>query len=179
MSYGRPVSRRRLRLLSLGTTFAVAFAIEHTDLVANDVAARVRRELLAVPALRAARLGAQRRDLGEEARLAARELRRIADELDRTGAPFSTAPALTGPRLRIRRGLAAERVGDSDVALRGPTASRMITLDPALARVLAWATGEPEFEVSDAIREHSEIDPELVRGCVRQLVRSGLVEVLA
>lgn len=156
------------------TTFAVAFAIEHTDLVADDVARRVRRELLVVPELRAARLGPQRSGLGDEARAAARELRRIADELEESGEAFSSES--TRKRMRIRYGLAAERLDRCSVALRGPSVERTITLDPSLASILEWAATRSEFEPRDAIRAHAEIDPALVRGCLIQLVRTGLVE---
>lgn len=63
-------------------SFAVAFAIEQVDTIADKIAAGIKQRLQKWPELRATRLGAQNQDIKKEFLLAAKELRRLADQLE-------------------------------------------------------------------------------------------------
>lgn len=157
-----------------GETFAVAFAIEHVDTVAQEVLKRAKRALVGIPRLRAGRLGAQQGELTIERGLAAAALRELADAIE-------TDPSTLRPdraRVRLRSGLSATAESPTQVLLRGGTSSRSLTLDPSLVTLLDWASRREgaAFDSSDVATELPEIPVELGLGCIRQLVHSRLLE---
>ena len=154
-------------------SFAIGFAIEATDSVASQVAARVKQELQRIPELRAARLGPQARALRAEAASVAAELRSLADSLDAGQDPWWT---LAAERVRIRTGLSAKVLSDTSIALSSAKTARTLDLAPTMVRLLGWASTRQDFSLRDLAIELGEIEPVLAAGCVRQLLFSGLME---
>ncbi|GEM_PF-5229476 len=157
-------------------SFAIAFAIEETDTVANHVARKIRTVLQKIPALRAPRLGAQSQSLRRESLTVAEELRRIADMIEAMDTPWWIDSA---DKVRLRQGLSAEVTSDTSITLRGPNAVKAMTLDPMMVHVLGWASRRGDFHVQDIALEQPNIDPHSAEGCVRTLIHIGLMERVA
>jgi hypothetical protein len=151
-------------------SYAIAFAIEHVDTLGGRVTETVHDRLMTIPTLRAARLGAQFRDVRGEATLAAEVLRHIADEID------SGTWRKTEVRFRLKTGLTVESAGGNRVVLRGPNVERTLLLDEVPSKVLVFASGRPTFSAREIGLSMPALDPDTTANCLELLIHRGLVE---
>jgi hypothetical protein len=151
-------------------SYAIAFAIERTDTIASEAMGMVSVALNTKPELRAARLGAQRRNNRGEWHVIADLLRSVADKIEAQACPNEE------PKFRLREGLTAELICSSRVALSSTNVSRTLTLDEVTAPLLAWASGRTPFSFDELAHEHPLFDPDKLEACVRQLLHVGLME---
>jgi hypothetical protein len=151
-------------------SYAIAFAIEHVDTLGGLVLETVRNRLLSVPILRAARLGAQFREVQDEATLASEVLRRIADEID---AGDWRKPEV---RFRLKVGLTVESTGGNRVILRSSNVERTLLLDQIPSKLLVFASGRRTFTARDIGLNLPTLDPETTESCLELLMHRGLVE---
>lgn len=153
-------------------SYAIAFAIERVETLAGRVAEAVRTGLQGIPALRAARLGAQFREVRSEVGIAAEELRRIAAKIE------SPSWFTTEVMFRLKPGLSAELIGINRVVLRGTSVARTLLLDEVPAAILVWASGRNAFSSRDLALSLPYLDPELTNKCIQVLCHRGLMEIV-
>ena len=151
-------------------SYAIAFAIEHTETLGKRIAEEVRLNLQNVPSLRAARLGAQLSDVGEENRLAADVLRRMAAEIE------SRNWVGTEELFRLRDGLSAEPVDATHIILHGGKVARTFSLDEVPVLILGWASARGAFTLRNLAMGLPMIDADLIQPYVRQLLHLGLMQ---
>lgn len=153
-------------------SLAVAFAIEHTDCIADRTAALVQRELRRDPALRAPRLGAQFADTGAERQRAAAALRGLAAALEASNDPWSAGVE----RFRLHPGVSVERVDGTVLCLATTDGARTIDVGPLMAAVLSHAASRRPFTAADVALASGLFDVSALQPCLRTLIASGLLQ---
>lgn len=151
-------------------SYAIAFAIEQTDSLAELIAHEVRIDLQKVIDLRAPRLGAQFLDVNRELGIAATTLRTIANEIEGRTWPHPE------PRFKLRTGLNVETESSTRVRLRGPRAVRLFTLSELQVTLLVWASTKSSFSIGDLASDLPLLDFARVEKYLNHLVNLGLME---
>ena len=156
-------------------SFAVAFAVEHTDSIASHVVERVRATLLKIPEVRAARLAAQSRALQPEFTSVAAQLRRLADVIENYQDGWWLE---NGKKHSIAAGLTIEVTDEKNVVFRGKNSVKAISLDPEMVRILKWVSSRGQFSLREITSDLPSIDPKLAENCIATLTRVGLMETI-
>lgn len=157
------------------TSFAIAFAVEHTDSIASHVVERVRATLQKIPTVRAARLAAQSKSLQPEFASVAAQLRQLAEALENCQAGWWLEDE---KKHSITAGLTIEVVDKTEVILRGQNSVKTIHLDPEMVRILKWIDTRSQFSLREITVELPNIDPQFAENCIATLTRVGLMETI-
>lgn len=157
----------------LTDSYAIAFAIEHTETVATEILNELKRRISGQPGLRAARLGAQWCGLEKEAANAASVLRALADEVDRGTLRFSkdmhrAASLYSGLRIRIE--------GADEVMLIGTTKTKTLKVDEVTLNLLKTAASGLPFTLWDVLEEAPDTCPMLLHAALSRLLDCSILE---
>ncbi len=153
-------------------SFALLFTVARS-LTADRIARDVERRLRAFEALRAS-LMRQRGSSRRAAKCAARELRRLADALERAPERIEERDRR---RLRLRRDLGINVMPSGSVVVRDGAEEHVVSPRPEVVRLLSWMLERrASFDLRDVAVELSAISVAAIRSAVRALVRSGLLE---
>jgi len=156
-------------------SFAVAFAIEDTDCIADRTSALVERELRRDPALRAPRLGAQFADTAAERLRAAAALRKIAAALELGMDPDRGK----SEQFRLHPSVSVEFVDETTIRLESGDGARSVSVEPVMAMVLGHAASRTPFTLSELCSDPREPAASSVQACLRTLIGTGLLQRLS